>query len=109
MARRCRSPRTNLASPSEIFVSASDGSGLRQVTHTNEALLGEAGNECGGKFLVRRGGGYTCAGDAYFVRRNLMLRKISAAGVVAWRAADDVVECLVLPLECTGIFLEPAM
>jgi dipeptidyl aminopeptidase/acylaminoacyl peptidase len=31
--------RTNLASPSEIFVSASDGSGLRQVTHTNEALL----------------------------------------------------------------------
>jgi dipeptidyl aminopeptidase/acylaminoacyl peptidase len=31
--------RTNLTSPSEIFVSASDGSGLRQVTHTNEALL----------------------------------------------------------------------
>src|SRR5216684_5545768 len=31
--------RTNLNSPSEIFVSASDGSGLRQVTHTNEALL----------------------------------------------------------------------
>ena len=27
--------RTNLTSPSEIFVSASDGSGLRQVTHTN--------------------------------------------------------------------------
>jgi dipeptidyl aminopeptidase/acylaminoacyl peptidase len=31
--------RTNLTSPSEIFVSASDGSGLRQVTHTNDALL----------------------------------------------------------------------
>jgi dipeptidyl aminopeptidase/acylaminoacyl peptidase len=31
--------RTNLSSPSEIFASASDGSGLRQVTHTNEALL----------------------------------------------------------------------
>jgi dipeptidyl aminopeptidase/acylaminoacyl peptidase len=31
--------RTNLTSPSEIFLSASDGSGLRQVTHTNEALL----------------------------------------------------------------------
>jgi dipeptidyl aminopeptidase/acylaminoacyl peptidase len=31
--------RTNLTSPSEIFVSASDGSGLRPVTHTNEALL----------------------------------------------------------------------
>src|SRR5713101_1720600 len=31
--------RTNLNSPAEIFVSASDGSGLRQVTHTNEALL----------------------------------------------------------------------
>jgi dipeptidyl aminopeptidase/acylaminoacyl peptidase len=31
--------RTNLTSPSEIFVSAGDGSGLRQVTHTNEAQL----------------------------------------------------------------------
>jgi dipeptidyl aminopeptidase/acylaminoacyl peptidase len=31
--------RTNLTSPSEIFVSASDGSGLRQVTHTNDLLL----------------------------------------------------------------------
>jgi dipeptidyl aminopeptidase/acylaminoacyl peptidase len=31
--------RTNLTSPSEIFVSASDGSGLRPVTHANEALL----------------------------------------------------------------------
>src|SRR5260221_434950 len=31
--------RTNLTLPSEIFVSASYGTGLRQVTHTNEALL----------------------------------------------------------------------
>ena len=31
--------RTNLTLPSEIFLSASDGTGLRQVTHTNEALL----------------------------------------------------------------------
>ncbi|HEY1421874.1 MAG TPA: S9 family peptidase [Candidatus Acidoferrum sp.] len=31
--------RTSLTLPSEIFVAASDGSGLRQVTHANEALL----------------------------------------------------------------------
>jgi dipeptidyl aminopeptidase/acylaminoacyl peptidase len=31
--------RTNLTLPSEIFVAASDGSGLRQVTHANETLL----------------------------------------------------------------------
>ena len=31
--------RTSLTLPSEIFVSASDGSGLRQVTHANGALL----------------------------------------------------------------------
>jgi dipeptidyl aminopeptidase/acylaminoacyl peptidase len=31
--------RTSLTVPSEIFVSASDGSGLRQVTHANDALL----------------------------------------------------------------------
>ena len=33
--------RTSLTLPSEIFVAASDGSGLRQVTHANEALLGK--------------------------------------------------------------------
>jgi dipeptidyl aminopeptidase/acylaminoacyl peptidase len=31
--------RTSLTLPSEIFVAASDGGGLRQVTHANEALL----------------------------------------------------------------------
>lgn len=31
--------RTSLTMPSEIFVAASDGTGLRQITHANEALL----------------------------------------------------------------------
>jgi dipeptidyl aminopeptidase/acylaminoacyl peptidase len=31
--------RSSLTMPSELFVSASDGSGLRQVTHTNDTLL----------------------------------------------------------------------
>jgi dipeptidyl aminopeptidase/acylaminoacyl peptidase len=31
--------RTSLTLPSELFVAASDGRGLRQVTHTNDALL----------------------------------------------------------------------
>ncbi len=33
--------RTSLTMPSEIFVAASDGTGLRQITHANEALLGK--------------------------------------------------------------------
>jgi dipeptidyl aminopeptidase/acylaminoacyl peptidase len=31
--------RTSLTMPAEIFVAASDGTGLRQITHANEALL----------------------------------------------------------------------
>jgi dipeptidyl aminopeptidase/acylaminoacyl peptidase len=31
--------RTSLTQPAEIFVAASDGSGLKQVTHSNDALL----------------------------------------------------------------------
>ena len=31
--------RSSLTTPAEIFVAATDGSGLRQVTHTNDALL----------------------------------------------------------------------
>jgi dipeptidyl aminopeptidase/acylaminoacyl peptidase len=31
--------RSSLTTPAEIFVAASEGSGLRQITHTNDALL----------------------------------------------------------------------
>jgi dipeptidyl aminopeptidase/acylaminoacyl peptidase len=31
--------RTSLAQPAELFVAASDGSGLKQITHANDALL----------------------------------------------------------------------
>jgi dipeptidyl aminopeptidase/acylaminoacyl peptidase len=31
--------RTSLTMPAELFVAASDGSGLRQITHTNDGLL----------------------------------------------------------------------
>jgi len=31
--------RSSLTMPAEIFVAASDGSGLRQITHANDALL----------------------------------------------------------------------
>jgi dipeptidyl aminopeptidase/acylaminoacyl peptidase len=31
--------RTSLARPAELFVAASDGSGLKQITHANDALL----------------------------------------------------------------------
>jgi len=33
--------RTSLTMPSEIFVAASDGTGLRQITHANDTLLGK--------------------------------------------------------------------
>ena len=31
--------RTSLTMPAELFISASDGTGVRQITHTNDALL----------------------------------------------------------------------
>ncbi|MGB7847386.1 MAG: S9 family peptidase [Candidatus Acidiferrum sp.] len=33
------STRTSLTMPSELFISAGDGSGLKQLTHTNDAIL----------------------------------------------------------------------
>jgi len=38
-AKELVTTRTSLTMPSEIFVSAGDGSGLKQLTHTNDGLL----------------------------------------------------------------------
>lgn len=40
-AKTLLTTRTSLTMPSEIFVSAADGSGLKQITHTNDAILSQ--------------------------------------------------------------------
>src|SRR5215467_2001087 len=42
--------RTSLTQPAEIFVAGSDGSGLKQVTHTNDALLAKLEMNAPNKF-----------------------------------------------------------
>jgi dipeptidyl aminopeptidase/acylaminoacyl peptidase len=40
-AKTLLTTRTSLTMPSEVFVSAADGSGLKQITHTNDAILSQ--------------------------------------------------------------------
>ncbi len=40
-ARALVTARTSLTMPTEIFISAGDGSGLKQLTHTNDAILAD--------------------------------------------------------------------
>jgi len=42
--------RTSLTRPAELFVAASDGTGLKQITHVNDALLGKLEMNAAEKF-----------------------------------------------------------
>jgi hypothetical protein len=56
--------RSSLTQPAELFVAASDGSGLKQVTHANDALLAKLELNTPEKFWYEGAECRESAGDA---------------------------------------------
>ncbi len=96
--------RTSLTMPGELFVSAGDGSGLKQVTHQNDAILAGLEMNAPEKFWFEGAEGAKV--EAMLIKPPAIRSReeISCAGAAAWRTADDVVRRLGLPVERAGLF-----
>ena len=96
--------RTSLTHPAEIFAASSDGSGVRQITHQNDGILASLIMNEPETFWFEGAGGTHV--QAMLIRPPDFdaTEKISPARSAAWRAGNDVVERLGLPLERTSVF-----
>jgi len=108
MERRWRFTRTSLTMPGgSVLRAASDGTGLKQVTHQNDAALAKIEMNAPERSFWFEGAESETRVHAMLIkaRRNSMQRRNNPlAGAAAWRAANDVGRFVGLPVECAGIF-----